>query len=156
MPRPLGYPRQMASRARVATTSRLLGVAVAVICVGLGAQLLASHGEEARLQRANQLGLEGDYARALATARQIPDGPARSGADVVRAYAHRARGENAAAAAAFSRALRRRPNDWTLQRDYASVLLGLGRRAKAQARMRQALRLNPKMMLPAGFAPAAR
>jgi Flp pilus assembly protein TadD len=85
--------------------------------------------------------------------RDVDRDPAASRAAAVRAYARAGREEYERSAEAFSQALRRDPNDWALHRDYGQVLLQLGRREKAQARMRRALALNPRMRLPPGFVP---
>ena len=55
---------------------------------------------------------------------------------------------------AFRQAVRRDPNNWVLHRDYAIVLRRLGDRARARTRMGTALALNPRMILPPGFAAA--
>jgi Flp pilus assembly protein TadD len=60
-----------------------------------------------------------------------------------------------AAAAAYARAARFEPRDWTVRREYARVLLALGRRAAAQRQMAAALALNPRQGLPPGFFAAA-
>jgi Flp pilus assembly protein TadD len=48
------------------------------------------------------------------------------------------------------------PRDWAVRRDYARVLLALGRRADAQRQMAAALALNPRQSLPSGFFASAR
>ncbi len=131
---------------------RLIGVGVAVLCLALGAYLWAAHADEADLQRGNEFGLQERYREAIAAVSELDRDPAASRAAAVRGYAHAGRREYERSAEAFSQALRRDPNDWALHRDYGQVLLALGRREKARARMRRALALNPRMTLPVGFA----
>jgi Flp pilus assembly protein TadD len=49
--------------------------------------------------------------------------------------------------------MRLEPRDWLARREYASVLLALGRRAAAREQMAASLALNPRQSLPSGFAP---
>lgn len=133
--------------------ARLPFVAVALVCAVLGVYLAVSSAGEARLGRANADVLAGRDTEALAELDGL-GGEAGRRAAALRGYAHLGRGELQRARAAFQRAARRAPNDWVLQRDYAIVLLQLDEREKAQARMRTALALNPRMPLPLGFVAA--
>ncbi|MEA2300239.1 MAG: hypothetical protein QOE44_774 [Solirubrobacteraceae bacterium] len=125
----------------------LLGLAALLGAV----YLFSAYRGEARLRDANELGLQGRYARAAAVAATIRSAPAAGRAAAVVAYADRAAHDLRGADAAFAQAVLRSPSDWTLRRDWASTLLGLGRRARARAQMRAALALNP--LLPPTPAP---
>ncbi|MBA3327271.1 MAG: tetratricopeptide repeat protein [Solirubrobacterales bacterium] len=132
--------------------ARILGVAAAALCMGLGVYLAVAHRDEARLEEGNVEALAARYPQAIRAIDDVRDGVAGARADVLRGYAEAARGRFPASAPFFSRALRRDPNNWVLHRDYAVLLRLLGQREKAQARMRRALALNPRMTLPVGFA----
>lgn len=139
------------ARSTAMTPGRQRGAAAACLCIALAVYLGLAQRDESRLEDANRLGLSGDLRGAVRAAGEVGDGPARARADAVAAYALAAQGRSADAVPAFSRALRHAPNDWALHRDYGQVLLRLGLREKAQARMRRALALNPRMTLPPGF-----
>lgn len=130
--------------------ARLPFVAVAVICAVLGVYLAVSSGREARLGRASADVLADRDAEALAELDGL-GGEAGRRAAVLRGYAYLGTGQLSRARAAFRDAVRREPNNWVLQRDYAIALLAVGERAKAQARMGRARALNPRMLLPPGF-----
>ena len=130
--------------------TRLPFVAVALVCASLGVYLAVSSRGEARLARANADLAAGRNADALAELEPL-DGEIGRRAAALRGYAHRDSGRLQAAREAFQIAARRDPNNWVLQRDYAGVLLRLGERAKARARMSRAKALNPRMPLPPGF-----
>lgn len=130
--------------------ARLPFVVVALVCAMLGIYLAANSGEEARLGRANADVLAGRGSEALAELEGL-GGEAGRRAAAPRGYAYLEVGKLERSRAAFQQAARRDPNNWVLQRDYAIVLLRLGERAKAQARMRRARGLNPRMQLPIGF-----
>ena len=131
--------------------ARLPFVLVALLCAALGVHLAITSSSEAALQRAQAALLDGHEAAALAELDGL-DGEAGRRAAALRGYAHRAAGRLQPARLAFQTAARRDPNNWVLQREYARVLLALGERAKARARMSRAKALNPRMVLPAGFA----
>jgi len=130
--------------------TRLPFAAVALICASLGVYLAISSRGEARLGRANADLLAGRNAETLAELEGL-EGETRLRAAALRARAYRNSGRLNPARRAFQAAVRRDPNNWLLQREYASVLLALGERAKAQARMSRAKALNPRMALPPGF-----
>ncbi|HEV2061213.1 MAG TPA: tetratricopeptide repeat protein [Solirubrobacteraceae bacterium] len=130
--------------------ARLPFVAVALVCAVLGIYLAVSSGSEASLARANADLLAGRYAEVLAELDGL-GGQAGGRATALRGYAYLATGQLRRSRTALQEAVRRDPNNWVLQRDYAIVLLRLGEREKAQARMRTALALNPRMPLPRGF-----
>ena len=132
--------------------ARLPLLAAALVCAALGAYLALSSGSEATLERATDDVLAGRHADALAEVDDL-DGEADRRADAVRGSAHLGRGALAPARSALRAAVLRDPNNWVLQRDYAIVLLRLGERARARARMSRALALNPRMPLPQGFSP---
>ena len=126
-------------------------VAVAVVCASLGLYLAVSSRDEARLGRANADVIGGRHADALAELNGL-SGEAASRAAALRGRAYRNSGRLEPARTAFQIAVRRDPNNWVLQREYGEVLLALGERAKARARISRARALNPRMPLPPGFA----
>jgi Flp pilus assembly protein TadD len=69
----------------------------------------------------------------------------------LRAYALRDAGRESQALAAFARASAADPNNWIIRRDWAVLLAQLGKRDAAARQMAVALRLNPRLVLPAGF-----
>jgi Flp pilus assembly protein TadD len=131
--------------------TRLPFVAVALVCAALGLYLAIGSRGEARLGRANADLVAGHNADVLAELAGVGGETGRR-AQALRGYAYRNSGRLAQARRAFQVAVRRDPNNWVLQRDYAGVLLALGERAKARARMSRARALNPRMPLPPGFA----
>jgi Flp pilus assembly protein TadD len=133
--------------------TRLPFVAVALVCAALGVYLAISSRGEARLSRANADLIAGRNADALAELDGL-GGEAGNRAAALRGYAYRATGRLQQARRELQIAARRDPNNWVLQRDYATVLLRLGERSKARARMSRAKALNPRMPLPKGFAAA--
>ena len=132
---------------------RISFVAVAVICASLGIYLAVSAGGESRLERANAELLAGRNAEALDELGGI-EGEMGLRAAALRGRALRNSGRLDEARREFQTAVRRDPNNWALQREYAGVLLALGERAKARASMSRAKSLNPRMPLPPGFAEA--
>ena len=133
--------------------TRLSFVAVALVCASLGVYLAISSRGEARLGRANADLVAGRHADALAELRGL-GGEAGQRAAATRARAHRGLGRLEPARRAFQTAVRRDPNNWLLQREYGTILLALGERAKARARISRAKALNPRMPLPPGFVDA--
>jgi Flp pilus assembly protein TadD len=134
-------------------TTRLPFIALALVCASLGVYLAVSSRGEARLGRANADLVAGRHADALAELAGLGGETGRRAA-ALRGYAYRESGQLPRARRAFQIAVRRDPNNWVLQRDYAGVLLALGERAKARARMTKARALNPRIVLPRGFADA--
>lgn len=130
--------------------ARLSFVAVALVCGVFGIYLAVSSRDEAALQRAQSDLVADRNADALAELAGL-GGETAGRAAALRGYAYRDMGRLQAARRAFQTAVRRDPNNWVLQREYAVVLLRLGERAKAQARMSRAKALNPRMPLPSGF-----
>ena len=125
-------------------------VAVALVCASLGVYLAISSRGEARLERAHAHVLAGRSAEALAELEGL-EGETGRRAAALRGRAYRDSGRLRRARRAFRSAVRHDPNNWVLQREYAVVLLRLGERANAQARMSRAKALNPRMALPRGF-----
>jgi Flp pilus assembly protein TadD len=130
--------------------TRLPIVAVALVCALLGAYLAISSRSEERLDRANGHVIAGREAEALAELEELEGEAVLRGA-ALRGRAYRNSGRLEAARKEFQKAARRDPNNWVLQREYADVLLALGQRTKARARMSRAKALNPRMALPPGF-----
>lgn len=132
------------------SSARLTVVAVALLCAVLGVLLAIDSAGEAQLGRARADLLAGRHAQALTELSGL-GGEAARRASALRGYAHLGLGQPQKARAALQVAVRRSPNEWVLQRDYAIALLRSGARRKAQARMQRARALNPRMALPAGF-----
>ena len=130
--------------------ARLPFILIGLVCAVLGAYLAVSSRGEASLARANAALLAGNHAEALSELEGL-EGEHAGRASAVRGHAYFGLGQLRPARAALQKAARRDPNNWFLQRDYAIVLLRLGERPKARARMRRALALNPRMPLPPGF-----
>ena len=130
--------------------ARLRFVLIGLVCVVLGAYLAVSSRGEASLARANAALAAGNHAEALSELEGL-EGEYAARASAVRGYAYFGLGQLRRARVALQKAARRDPNNWFLQRDYGIVLLRLGERPKARARMRRALALNPRMPLPSGF-----
>lgn len=131
--------------------ARLPFVAAALLCGALGLYLAAVSRGEAALERAQAELIDGRGDAALAELEGL-EGETDRRAAALRGYAHRAEGRLRPARRAFQSAVRRDPNNWILHREYGRVLLALGERAKARARMSRAMALNPRMVLPPGFA----
>jgi len=125
-------------------------VAVALVCASLGIYLAVSSRGEARLSHAHAQLLAGRNDEALDELARL-EGEAGLRAATLRGRAYRNSGRLGPARRAFQTAVRRDPNNWVLQREYAVVLLRLGERAKARARMSRARALNPRLLLPPGF-----
>jgi tetratricopeptide (TPR) repeat protein len=94
----------------------------------------------------------GDYRAAAAEAARVTRRPAAATAAALRGRALAGARDYSASAAAYAQALRFEPRDWALRREYANVLLALGRRSAARDQMAASLALNPRQSLPAGFA----
>ena len=135
---------------------RLAAIAVAAVCLLTAGYLAASERDADQLRHAEELGLTGDYAGALAAARRVDVPPQDGRALAVQAYALQAMRRGPEASTMFARAVARDPNNWVLHRDWGVLLAGLGRRAQAGREIGRALRLNPGMPLPPGFSPPAR
>jgi tetratricopeptide (TPR) repeat protein len=123
----------------------------AALCLALAGWLLAAHNDSERVRRAAELGSRGDYRAAAAEVASVRRRPAVAEALLLRGRALAGARELAASAAAYARAARLEPRDWAVRREYARVLLALGRRADAAAQMAAALALNPRQSLPPGF-----
>jgi Flp pilus assembly protein TadD len=112
---------------------------------------MLARGDERRVERAAQLGAAGKYRAAAAEAQQVRRRPAAAEAAVLQGRALAGAREFAASAAAYAHAARLEPRDWELRREYARVLLALGRRVDARGQMAASLALNPRQSLPPGF-----
>lgn len=124
---------------------------VAAVCLVVAGYLFVHARDESALRTANRQGLRGDLRGAVRTARPIRREPAAADALRVRAYALLQLGDDRGAIAAFERALRLRPSDWTMRRDLAVLFARRGRRMAARRQMGRALALNPRLDLPPGF-----
>src|SRR5687768_16522999 len=114
--------------------ARVPFIALAILCAGFGILLAVSSRDEARLRRANADVIAGRNADALAELADLA-GEAGNRAAALRGRAYRNSGRLEPARRAFQTAVRRDPNNWVLQREYGEVLLALGERAKARARI---------------------
>ncbi len=132
------------------SAARLAFASIAIVCAVLGIHLALTSADEARLDRANAAALAGRHDAALAELDGLA-GAAATRAEKLRAYAYLDTGQLRRSRDSFQSAVRRDPNNWVLQRDYAVVLLRSGERTRARARIRKARALNPRMVLPAGF-----
>jgi Flp pilus assembly protein TadD len=121
------------------------------VCLLIAGWLALARGDADHVRRAAQLGAAGDYRAAAAEAARVRRRPAAAGAGVLRGRALAGAHDFTASAAAYARAARMEPRDWALRREYARVLLAVGRRADARAQMAASLALNPRQSLPAGF-----
>jgi tetratricopeptide (TPR) repeat protein len=128
----------------------------ALACLLLAGWLLLARGDSEHVRRAAQLGARGDYRAAAAEAARVTRRPAAAQAWLLRGRALAGAHAFAASADAYARAARFEPRDWDVRREYARVLLALGRRADAQRQMAASVALNPRQSLPPGFAAAAR
>ena len=77
--------------------------------------------------------------------------PAAAEAAVLRGRALAGAHDFASSAIAYASAARLEPRDWALRREYARVLLALGRASDARGQMAASLALNPRQSLPPGF-----
>jgi len=130
--------------------ARLPTIVLALLCGVFAVYLALSGRREATLQRAQADLVAGRSAEALAELKDV-EGETDGRAAALRGYAYRDIGRLEPARRAFQTAARRDPNNWVLQREYARILLRLGERSKARARMSRAKALNPRMLLPSGF-----
>ncbi|TML01538.1 MAG: hypothetical protein E6G41_16465 [Actinobacteria bacterium] len=123
----------------------------ATLCLLLAGWLLLARGDEDRVRRAAQLGAAGQFRAAAAEAGRVQRRPAAAEAALLRGRALAGARELAASATAYAHAAALEPRDWELRREYARVLLALGRRTDARGQMAASLALNPRQSLPAGF-----
>jgi Flp pilus assembly protein TadD len=123
----------------------------AALCLLIAGWLLLARGDENRVRRAAQLGAAGQYRAAAAEAGSVRRRPAAAEAALLRGRALAGARDFTASAAAYAHAAQLEPRDWELRREYARVLLALGRRADARGEMAASLALNPRQSLPPGF-----
>jgi hypothetical protein len=123
----------------------------AALCLLIAGWLLLARGDENRVRRAAQLGAAGQYRAAAAEAGSVRRRPAAAEAAVLRGRALAGARDFTASAAAYAHGAQLEPRDWELRREYARVLLALGRRADARGEMAASLALNPRQSLPPGF-----
>ena len=124
----------------------------AALCLLVAGWLLLARADAEHVRRAAELGAAGRFRAAAAEAAAVHRRPAAAAAAVLQGRALADAGALRASAAAYARAARLEPRDWALRREYANVLLALGRRLDARAQMAASLALNPRQALPAGFA----
>jgi Flp pilus assembly protein TadD len=128
--------------------TRLAAIGASGVCALVAAYLWSAHDDASRTGAARALLHDGRYAAAAQRAGVAP-GDAR--AALIEAYALRDAGREREAVAAFSRASAADPGNWIVRRDWAVLLAQLGQRDAAARQMAAALRLNPRLVLPAGF-----
>jgi Flp pilus assembly protein TadD len=122
------------------------------LCCLLGALWMASalRGEH-RLSQAGDTLSAGQSAEARRLAASATGPAVASRAARITAEAALQQGDLAGAERAVEQALRSAPNDWSLHRDRAVLLLRLGRSEAARRAFGRALALNPHMVLPPHF-----
>lgn len=104
------------------------------------------HAQDAREVRdAERLLLRGQLEAAADSAATVDRAPADARALVVRAHALGALGDFERADAAWQAAIRRDPNDWILEFEYARMLIRAGRFEAADRHIERARALNPQM-----------
>jgi Flp pilus assembly protein TadD len=133
------------------TRARVLALGGAAVCLLAAAYLASNLGDERSVERANALGLRGDYAAAAREARNASGATTRSRAAALQGYADALLGRLPGAERHFAAATRSDPNNWSLWRDWARTVLATGNRRRAARLMAHAVALNPRMELPEGF-----
>jgi Flp pilus assembly protein TadD len=123
----------------------------AALCLLIAGWLLLARSDANHVRRAAKLGAAGRFEAAAAEAGRVTRRPAAADAALLRGRALAGAHDFLASAAAYARAARLEPRDWLVRREYARVLLALGRRADARGQMAASLALNPRQSLPAGF-----
>jgi Flp pilus assembly protein TadD len=128
--------------------TRLAAIGASAACASVALYLWGARDDASKVGTARALLDEGRYAAAAQHAGAAP-GDAR--AALIQAYALRDAGRERDAVAAFARASAADPDNWIVRRDWAVLLAQLGQRDAAARQMAAALRLNPRLVLPAGF-----
>ena len=121
-------------------------------CVVAAVYLWLSGIQAQRLTNSNRLGRAGDFGAALALARSVTMSPASAGAKLTEAYALQDLGNLAASDRAFRDASGADPSNWVIRRDWAVELAQAGDLDRARRQLREAVALNPKMLVPASLA----
>jgi Flp pilus assembly protein TadD len=124
--------------------ARLAAIAASGACALAAVYLWGERGDAHRVATARAMLDQGRYAAALKAGHG-------TNAALVEAYALRDAGHGTAAAAAFARASAADPDNWVIRRDWGILLAQIGKRDAAAQQMAIALRLNPRLVLPAGF-----
>jgi Flp pilus assembly protein TadD len=128
------------------SSQRLGALVIAALCAVTAVYLFLGAKDASRVERANDLGRQGDYAAALREVETVRRAPADAAALLVRARALTALGQAAPAVRAWRAALRRIPNDWKLHVEYARALARLGGdRDSVQRAYTRARELNPRL-----------
>lgn len=123
-----------------------------LLCVCAAAYLGSAARQERAADRAESSLDAGRVQRAQEQARKVDGSWLQARTARLQARAALALGDLPAAEAFVTQAVRRMPQDWSLHRDRAVLLLRLGRRAGARVAIGRALALNPRLVLPPGFA----
>ena len=126
------------------TLARLPAVPLAIAAVYVGIHA----GDAARVQRANEYGLQGRLDAAVAEAVGVRGAPEEARALYTIAVARAAQG-SPEAVGAWERALRLDPNNWQAALGYARALAAAGRGADARRALTRVRTLNPRARLPA-------
>ncbi len=120
-------------------------------CGLVGVYLAVAHSDAVAIRDGDRLGAKGEYSAAIARVRGVTRAPAVADALAIRAYALEGLHRYAAASREFAAAVRRAPNDWILEQDWAQWYAVHRDLADAQAHMRRALALNPRLTPPPWF-----
>lgn len=135
------------------TRTSQLRLGLAAICLAGALWLGGALRDEHRLRSAHAALAAGHAAEAARRADAISGHMVDARARQIEARAALLQGDLRGARAALRRAVHAIPNDWAVHRDLAVVLLRLDRRTAARREITRALALNPKLVLPPGFAP---
>lgn len=127
-------------------------VVIAAVAIVAAVYLGAATRDAKHVERAERLVTDGSPDAALGQVAGITGRPAGARALSLRARALTDTGNIVGALDAYRRAAERAPDDWSVRRDWAVLLLSVGQRGGAQAQMNRALALNPRLELPPGFA----
>lgn len=125
-------------------------LAAGVVSIGLAVYALAAQSSASHLERANTLGLHGNFQAALAEARRA-GGPFTGDGLLTQAYALIALGRPGAASDTLARAEDRDPQNWVLHFQRAVVLGRLHLMPEADREMAVAHTLNPLLVIPPKF-----
>jgi tetratricopeptide (TPR) repeat protein len=129
-----------------------MGALAGLACILVALYLLSHQRDEAHLRTANDLGRTGHLEAALNEAARVHREPTAARAVLVQAYADVALGRDDDARRAFRRSLELDSGNFAVRRDLALTLRRLGAAQAAREEMARALRLNPRMQVPPGFA----
>lgn len=120
-----------------------------MVAAALASLYLGLHAADARrLERANELGIAGDYEEAAVEARHVARRPAATRALQVDAVALTALGRYPEATAVWRRLAGREPNSWVVHLGLARALVLSGDIEGARVALLRAKALNPRFRVP--------